>query len=279
VLVAVLVRVRVLEDQDEDDVCAGLPVSTGLEAAFWATMAEMDLCKRASLRAAVMCAGLAGCGGQTAAPAPAAQSSGQEAPEAAAQDGMSVTGLRGTLSQNEIQGALEPRMLKFAQCVQRRSEQLDVIAGGMALEFHVALDGKVDSVYPRESNLGDREAERCVLALALATRFPAPRGGEAEFSWSFEVPPDDSVREPVALSAEDVAGVIEQNRALIDATCGTGSYLVTAYIDPSGKAVAVGAAARDAPSALNLDCVTEAIENFTFASPGSYVAKVTFPLP
>jgi hypothetical protein len=215
----------------------------------------------------------------SAAPAPGAQSSGEEAPARAAADELSVVGLRGTLSQNEIQGALEPRMLKFAQCVQRRSEQLDVISGGMALEFHVALDGKVGSVYPRESSLGDREAERCVLALAQATRFPAPHGGEADFSWSFEVPPDDSVREPVALSAEDVAGVIVQNRALIDATCGTGSYLVTAYIDPSGKVAAVGAAARDAPSALNLDCVTEAIENFVFASPGSYVAKVTFPLP
>lgn len=226
------------------------------------------------------CAALAlACGTHTAAPAPAAQSSGQEAPERAAQDGLSVVGLRGTLSQNEIQGALEPRMLKFAQCVQRRSEQLDVLAGGMALEFHVALDGKVGSVYPRESSLGDREAERCVLELAQATRFPAPHGGAADFAWSFEVPLDDSVREPVALSAEHVSGVIEQNRALIDANCGAGSYLVTAYLDPSGKVVAAGAATHDAPSALNLDCVTEAIESFVFASPGSYVAKVTFPLP
>jgi hypothetical protein len=237
---------------------------------------------RASFR--LFCAFLpclaAACGGKPSdAAQPAVQSSGSDAPARSAEDGMSVEGLRGTLSQNEIQGALEPRMLKFAKCVQRRSEALDVIAGGMALEFHVALDGKVGSVYPRESSLGDREAERCVLELAQGTRFPAPHGGEADFSWSFEVPLDDGVREPVALAAEHVADVIAQNRALVDTTCGTGSYVLTAYIDPTGKVAAVGAAAGDAPSALNLDCVTEAIEGFVFASPGSYVAKVTFQLP
>jgi hypothetical protein len=227
------------------------------------------------------CAGLAlACGGKSGEAAqPAAESSGDEASERGAEEGMSVVGLRGTLSQTEIQGALEPRMLKFARCVQRRSEALDVISGGMALEFHVALDGQVGSVYPRESSLGDREAERCVLELAQGTRFPAPHGGEADFSWSFEVPLDDAVREPVALAAEHVADVMAQNRALIDATCGSGSYVLTAYIDPTGKVAAVGAAAGDAPSALNLDCVTDAVEGFVFASPGSYVAKVTFQLP
>jgi hypothetical protein len=233
-----------------------------------------------ALRTALLLIALlsATCGKSSETAQPVAQSSGAEAPERGAEEGMSVTGLRGTLSQHEIQGALEPRMLKFAQCVQRRSDQLDVIAGGMALEFHVALDGQVSSVYPRASSLGDREAERCVLELAQRTRFPAPHGGEADFGWSFEVPLDGSVREPVALAPEHVAPVIEQNRPLIDATCGAGSYVVTAYIDPTGKAAAVGAAAGDAPSALNLDCVTEAIEGFVFASPGSYVAKVTFPL-
>lgn len=223
----------------------------------------------------------AACGGKSAEPGRAAgqSSGGESSAERGAEDGLSVVGLRGTLSQSEIQGALEPRMLKFAGCVQRRSEALDVISGGMALEFHVALDGKVGSVYPRESSLGDREAERCVLELAQATRFPAPHGGEADFSWSFEVPLDDGVREPVALGPEHVAEVIAQNRSLIDATCGTGSYVLTAYIDPTGKVAAVGAAAGDAPNALNLDCVTEAVEGFVFASPGSYMAKVTFPLP
>jgi hypothetical protein len=236
---------------------------------------------RSSVLCALGCASLlAACGKQAAPSSPAAAASGAEAaPAAQEQDELGVTGLRGTLSQSEIQNALEPRMLKFARCVQQRSQQLAWISGRVALEFHVALDGSVGSVYPRESNLGDREAERCIVALAQATRFPAPRGGEADFSWSLEMPLDDDVREPVVLAAEDVAAVIAQNRPLIDSTCGVGNYTVTAYLDPSGKVAAAGAAAADGPSALNLDCVTEAIEAFVFASPGSYVAKVSFQLP
>jgi hypothetical protein len=240
----------------------------------------MELGKRSIVMRAVLCAGLgAGCG-KPASDTPAVVSgSGQEAPASESRDELSVSGLRGTLSQSEIQNALAPRMPKFGQCVQKRNGELGWISGHLALEFHVALDGQVSTVYPRESSLGDRSAERCIVELAQATRFPAPHGGEADFSWSLDVPLDDSVREPVALASEHVAAVIEQNRALIDATCGGGNYTITAYIEPSGKLATLGAAAADAASALNLDCVIETIEAFVFASPGSYVAKVSFQLP
>jgi hypothetical protein len=209
----------------------------------------------------------------------AASGGGEEVAAESGADALSVTGLRGALSQAEISRALEPRMPQFARCVQQRSGELEWLSGHLLLEFKIALDGKVLVVYPRESDLGDRAAERCIVERAQAAHFPAPHGGEAEFTWPLDIPLSDDVREPVALTSEHVAAVVEQNRALIDATCGAGSYTLTAYIEPSGKVVSAGAAAADASSALNLDCVSDAIEGFTFASPGSYVAKVSFTLP
>lgn len=223
----------------------------------------------------VLCA----CGEKPQAAPEAQASSGEERGPEESPDTLSVTGLRGTLSQEEVQNALEPRMLKFARCVQQRSEAVEWLAGSMTFEFHVGLDGKVMRAYPRASSIGDRTTERCATEVALATRFPAPHGGEADFSWSFEVPLDSAIREPVALTQADVAAPLEAQRSLVESACGSGSFSVTAYVDTEGKVVAAGAAAGDEDSAQKLDCVAGAVSGFAFDSPGSYVAKVQFNLP
>jgi hypothetical protein len=224
--------------------------------------------------------GLCGaCGDKPAAPPAASESSGEERHEQASSDEMGVSGLRGTLSREEIQNALEPRMLKFARCVQQRSDAVEWLSGRLLLEFHVAIDGRVARAYPRESSMGDRITERCAVEVAEATRFPAPHGGEADFSWSFEVPLDGAIREPVALGASDLEPEPGALHSAIESACGTGQLAVTAYVDTSGRVVAAGVAAGDEASASKLDCVTSAVEAFTFKSPGSYAAKLQLALP
>jgi hypothetical protein len=221
----------------------------------------------------------AGCGDKPAqAPAPS-ESSGGEAYDEPRGDTLAVSGLRGTLSQEEVHNALEPRMLKFARCVQQRSDAVEWLSGSVRLEFHVGLDGKVVRVYPRESSMGDRVTERCAVEVAMATRFPAPHGGEADFSWSFEVPLDSAIREPVALSAESLEQEPGSLRSAIASACGTGQLNLTAYVDETGKVVAAGAGAGDEESAAKLDCVTGALEALSLKSPGSYAAKVQLSLP
>ncbi|HEX6241948.1 MAG TPA: AgmX/PglI C-terminal domain-containing protein [Polyangiales bacterium] len=219
------------------------------------------------------------CGDKPAAQPVASESSGEERREQDSRDEMGVSGLRGTLSQEEIHNALEPRMLKFARCVQLRSEAVEWLAGRVLLEFHVAIDGRVARVYPRESSMGDRITERCAVEVAQATRFPAPHGGEADFSWSFEVPLDSAIREPVSLGAAELEPEAGALRSAIEGACGSGQLAVTAYVDTSGRVVAAGAAAGDDESAGKLDCVTTAVEAFTFKSPGSYAAKLQLALP
>jgi hypothetical protein len=119
-------------------------------------------------------------------------------------DSFAVSGLRGTLSQLEIQRTLEPKLPKLLRCVEQRLASVEVLAGKISFSFHVATNGHVVSVSPNQSELGDREAERCMLQIAEAAVFPEPHGGEADFAWPLEVPLDPDVRPPVELRSDVV---------------------------------------------------------------------------
>jgi hypothetical protein len=206
------------------------------------------------------------------------ESGGGERREQAAEDSLAVTGLRGTLSQEEIKRALEPRMPKFGRCVQKRSGEVEWLAGSLELSFRVAVDGSVGNVFPTRSSMGDRATEQCALDVARGTRFPQPHGGEAEFTWSFEVPLDGEIREPVSWGAAEAGEQLAAHGSEITAQCGGGSYAITAYVDTEGKVVSAGAASAAEEAAGQLDCVAEAVRTWTFASPGSYPAKIQFSI-
>jgi len=227
-----------------------------------------------------LCASLLACGGpggveQATAPA---ESEGSEREQSESRDELAVTGLRGTLSQSEIQNALEPRMLKFSRCVQRRSGDVEWISGRLEFSFHVALDGSVASVFPSGGGMGDRESERCMIDIAKGVRFHAPHGGEADFSWPLEVPLDPEVREPVVWDASQANEVLLANAQAALEVCGGGAFSITAYIDPDGHVVSAGAVTSSVDDAAKLDCITDAIKGWVFPSPGSYAARVSFGL-
>ncbi|MEY4513725.1 MAG: hypothetical protein RLZZ450_5847 [Pseudomonadota bacterium] len=200
-------------------------------------------------------------------------------------ESLSVSGLRGTLSPFEIEGALKPRLPKFLRCAQQRLGAVEVLAGSITLSFHVATNGAVPGVSPIASSLGDRETERCMLEVSQSTRFPPPHGGEADFTWPLELPGDPDVRAPVALGADAArsavgarSGEVTAGEAL-HASCGGGQMLVTAYLDTSGSVLAVGVATPDLATPTELDCIAAGVRSWVFASPGSYLGKVSFTLP
>jgi hypothetical protein len=225
------------------------------------------------------------CGGAPPPVPSTTQTERAPAPRAESSDSFAVSGLRGTLSEHEIKGALEPRLPKFLRCAQQRLGELEVLAGSITFAFHLATNGAVAGVSPTASSLGDRDTERCMLEVAKQTRFPPPHGGEADFTWPLELPPDASVRAPVeldsaaaksALSAK--AGETTAGEAL-HASCGGGQVVVTAYVEPSGRVLAAGVAAPDLATASEFDCIASGVRGWTFDSPGSYVGKLSFTLP
>lgn len=194
-------------------------------------------------------------------------------------DSFAVSGLRGTLTQQEIQNALEPKLPKLLRCVEQRLGAVEVLAGSITFSFHVATNGQVASVTPTASSLGDRAAERCMLQVAEAVRFPEPHGGEADFAWPLEVPLDPELRPPVELRGDLVRDALAAPLSALAARCGGGLAVVTAYVDPDGRVVSVGAAAPDIAGPVQLDCISEGVRGLAFPSPGSYLGKTSFTVP
>lgn len=233
---------------------------------------------RTSLALALFVLWLASCGG---APPPARVAPRRaEAQASGVPPGtFAVSGLRGTLSQEEIDGALRPKLPRMLGCIQQRRDVLEVLAGSLTLAFSVDTEGRVVAVHPRDSTLGDRETERCIVALAAATRFPPPHGGPADFGWPLEVDPDEDVRAPVALSPDGLAGALRTQGAGLLARCGGSQVVVTMYVQPDGSVAAAGAAAPDGATEAQLDCVSEGVRGWKLASPGSYLGKLSVALP
>jgi hypothetical protein len=198
------------------------------------------------------------------------------------EDGVQISGLMGTVSAEDVQLALEPKMGRFAQCFATRYGDIELLGGHFQMSFRVGHDGSVEWVFPRRSTVGDRPTERCLLDVARATRFRSPRGGDAaEFNWSLDFDPPEDVRPPFNWNADNAGDALAELGPEVMSQCSPrrgARYLVTAYVAPGGNVMAAGAAA-DAPEvADSLDCVSDAVTAWELPDPGSYPAKITFVL-
>jgi hypothetical protein len=207
------------------------------------------------------------------------QSSGGEVQNGTDADGVSISGLMGTIRRDQIENALNPRMTRFTRCFAQRMGDVEYLGGDIRMSFRVHTDGTVAWVYPADSDIGDRDTERCVIEVARSTRFPRPRGGEAEFSWGFGMDPPDDVRPPLRWEASAL-GERAEDVAALGAECGArGAYRVTAYVAPEGAVVAAGGTMPDAESETALECILERVRAMEMPDPGSYPAKITFEVP
>ena len=239
----------------------------------------IPLAAPAALLAAIV---VSACGGAAVAPeepAPAPRARVEAPPPAERREGVSISGLMGTISAEFVRDTLQLRQDRFLRCFTQRLDDVSVLGGTIELAFRVRVDGTVRWVYPRRSTVGDRETERCVLEVASTVHFRRPNGGEAEFSWPFEVGLADDVRPPLNWGPERIAAPLASANGLA-ARCrapGTQStFAVTAYVGSGGRVLAAGAAASDVDGLPAIDCVLEAVRAFQAPDPGAYPAKITF---
>jgi hypothetical protein len=193
-------------------------------------------------------------------------------------DGSQITGLMGTIRQDQVRDTMELRMDAFMHCFEQRLPAVHFLGGAITLSFRIRTDGTVLWVYPSRSTLGDRAVETCATEVASRAHFPHPHGGEAEFSWGFELDPPSDVRAPVSLASGGIDALIASSGTAVRGQCGPGRYDVTAYVSPGGSPLAVGVATDSSDAGAHLDCVATAISAWTFPDPGSYAGKVSFSL-
>jgi hypothetical protein len=222
---------------------------------------------------------LGGCGGGEP-PAKTAESEDYaEGSPGERRSGLTVQSEVGAIDEVKAQAIMERASGKLTACFTKGTQRIPYLAGAVSVYVRVGGDGSARYAYLRDSTLGDRATEECMLAVLTATQWPKPQGGdEGEVKNEFKFDPGGDERPPVEWTPDQLGKPYERARADLERcrqSAGTGPMKATLYVDTDGKASAVGVSTADEKGAAAVGCVVEAIKSLTFPSPGSYASKVS----
>lgn len=169
---------------------------------------------------------------------------------------------------------------KFTDCQKRALDRVEVLAGSVKFFLRIGSAGTARWAYLEESDIGDRETEKCLVDVVTAAHWPKPDGGDAEARYSMELPLQ-STRPPNDWSSDKIAGALGRNGEAID-KCKAGAssaFRATMYVGPGGMVLSAGVAMSNKDGEGKADCLTRALTKMKgLPSPGSWPAKVTFAL-
>ena len=163
-------------------------------------------------------------------------------------------------------------------CVMKRSVDIEALGGHMKLSLRVARDGSTKWAFLRESTIGDRETERCVIDLAMAKTWPKPVGGEGLAEKAFDVDPQ---RVPKNLEEKRVHRALDEARREV-ARCKKGvrgTFFATAYLRSNGHVAAAGAAPPRENAEEAVDCIVASVKKLQFGKLGGKMSKLSFEIP
>jgi hypothetical protein len=212
------------------------------------------------------------------APPPAAAPAVVEAPIERKHGGPSVESEIGALNELKVQQTFQRSSEKLSACYSKGSARLPYLSGDVRFVVRVAKDGSARWAYVKDSSLGDRDTESCMLAVLKEAAWPHPEGGEglAENSFTFE--PGGDERAPVAWKPEQLGSSYKNARGAL-AQCrkkaGTKGLKATLYVETDGKPAAIGVSSADERGEAAVECVVGALHGLKFNSPGSYASKVS----
>jgi hypothetical protein len=185
----------------------------------------------------------------------------------------------GGMEEAKVQSAFERTSSKLTACFTEGTKRVPFMGGDVRFALRVGKGGTVRVAYLKESTLGDRETEACMLDAVRAASWPAPVGGKeglAEGGFSFDPSADE--RPAVALDPDKLGKELTKAKDAI-ARCrskvGGGPIKVTMYIGANGKPLAVGLSSADDKGEEAASCIVEALRDMKFPSPGSYAGKVS----
>ncbi|MEZ4313016.1 MAG: AgmX/PglI C-terminal domain-containing protein [Polyangiaceae bacterium] len=188
----------------------------------------------------------------------------------------------GALDANKVQAVFDSAASDIKSCYERGVARVPFMAGEIKLAIRVSEDGSTKHAFVKDSTLGDRTTESCMLSAVKHRTWPKPQGGKegtAETSFMFE--PGEDERPPVDWTEANMGPAFQKARSALNAcrsSAGAGPMRVTLYVETDGKPMAVGIAGNDAKSEEAATCVVDALMGLKLSSPGSYAAKVTVSL-
>lgn len=85
--------------------------------------------------------------------------------------------VNGGLKRAEISRVIRRNLPRFKFCYEKQLNANPNLSGKVSVYFTIAPTGQVARATVRESTIGERRVERCVLEVTRSLRFPRPRGG------------------------------------------------------------------------------------------------------
>jgi hypothetical protein len=223
---------------------------------------------------------LSGCGGGETPPAKSAN--GEETPrEHEGRPAMSASAEIGALDESKVTQTFRGAQGALEKCVAAGAGRNELEGGDIAFLVKIGSGGRVVHVHAEKSTLGDRDTEKCMLQVLKKRSWPEPQGGDvglARNSFGFDMPND--ARPPTAWEASRMDETVATLSGKI-ASCKQrthGDLTATVYVDPEGSAVSVGIASSDDSGEDAADCLVSVLKDAKYPSPGSWPAKVSFPL-
>jgi hypothetical protein len=225
---------------------------------------------------------LFGCGGGTDAP-PQTENDANQNAEAAPRkkSGFGVSQEMGELDEKKTTATFEHVSSDLQKCFAQGVGRLPYLSGEVRLVVRIAESGSAKYAFVKESTLGDRQTENCMLGVLKSASWPKPVGGEGQAEKGLSFDPGGDERPPVAWTPDRLGGALGKAKgelASCRSSAGTGPMQATLYVGTDGKAQAVGVSGADEKAEKAVSCVKGALERITFPSPGSWPAKVTIPI-
>ncbi len=221
-----------------------------------------------------------GCGADPKPPAAAPEP--PKATSARPPGGVGVSAEIGALDEEATRKGFERASKGLMACYEKGAARVPFLAGDVAFYVRVAGDGSTKYAYVRDSSLGDRRVEECMLGVLKGIHWPQPVGGaEGEAKNDFHFEPGTDERPPVTWQPAQLGSPFRNAKEALrqcQRSAGAGPMKVTMYVETDGKPLAVGVSASDEKGEKAAACVVDALSNLTFPSPGSYASKVTVPI-
>jgi TonB family protein len=95
------------------------------------------------------------------------------------------TDIDGSLDPNVVANTIRSRKGAVIACYEKALKRNPSLAGKITLRFTISAIGKVTAADIDSNSLGDDEVGSCMTTIVKTWRFPAPAGGEVQFSYPF----------------------------------------------------------------------------------------------
>src|SRR5262245_43056143 len=95
----------------------------------------------------------------------------------------------GALDPTQVQAVFDSASESLKECYSRGVGRIGFLAGEIKLAVRVLQDGSTKYAFVKESTLGDRSTEECMLGVVKRKTWPKPQGGRegtAETSFTFD---------------------------------------------------------------------------------------------